>query len=101
MRTTIAVSALALILAGCTSQQPTYLDEPVALFYQYEMDLALPLFETAVKDRPDYATATAYIAETYRRTGQDSLARATSSRALALDISALHVGWNRPLHSLA
>ncbi|MFC1481472.1 tetratricopeptide repeat protein [Candidatus Neomarinimicrobiota bacterium] len=85
MRTSSIISAITVILTACSNQQSAFLDKPVALFYEYKIDQALPLFQAAVKGHPDDATATAYLAETYRRTGQDSLARVIAKQALLLD----------------
>jgi len=81
----IPIAALILLLCGCSVEQSAELDEPLALYRENRLELALPLFEQVVTRQNGHAEAHAWLAETYRRLGMKDKAVRSAERALELD----------------
>jgi len=75
---------LVLIFAGCPAEQPTSLEEPLALFRENKLEEALPLFESVVAREEGNVEAHIWLAETYRRLKRTE--RAIEQARIALDL---------------
>ena len=84
----IVASAAVLVLSlfvGCGHKAAGSLDEALRLYYQNELDEALPILQNLAQARPDDATIHAWLAETYRRLGRKAEAVETAEKALSVD----------------
>ncbi|UCE19117.1 MAG: hypothetical protein JSV84_01865, partial [Gemmatimonadota bacterium] len=78
-------AALILTVCVCGGQQPTSLDDALALYYENRLEQALPLLQRVASRQGNDAETHAWLAETCRRLRMKDNAVTTAMRALQLD----------------
>ncbi len=71
-------------LGGCQRSEGT-MQDGLKLFYQNELEQALPIFEQLAEEQPQSAELHCWLAETYRRLGRKQEAVAMAEKALTVD----------------
>jgi len=85
MKTPVSFLILSLLtLLACRGQRADFA-EGLSLYRQNELDDARSVFENLAEEEPSNAQVLAYLAETYRRTGETERAVGTARAALAVD----------------
>lgn len=77
--------AMIVLFAGCTNRENASLEQALSLYRQHKLNEALPLFEQAIAEDSTNADKLAWLAETYRRLGENDKAIKTAGRAIELD----------------